>query len=63
MVSSRSAIEYFFMISDTTPESAEQLIGVIEYNFEALIKSNVEVGDIKIEVKVDLLSPEISMEG
>ena len=63
MVSSRSAIEYFFMISDTTPEFAEQLVGVIEYNFEALIKSNVEVEEIKIEVKVDLLTPEISMEG
>jgi hypothetical protein len=63
MVSSRSAIEYFFMITDTTKEHAESLVGVIEYNFEALIKSNIEVKAIKIEVKVELLTPELSMEG
>ncbi len=63
MVSYRSAIEYFFLLADTTPAHAETLISVIEYNFEALIKSNVDVREIKIEVKIDLLSPELSMEG
>ena len=54
MVCPKSASQYYFILTDTTKATIENIKGMIEYNFKELLKGNVEDSDP--EISVDLIS-------
>lgn len=55
MVASNNPGDYYYLMTETTEEQALEIKGVIIYNLEYLVKSNVEESQIKVEVEIEQL--------
>jgi hypothetical protein len=55
MVASNNPGDYYFLMTETTAEQAEEIKGVIIYNLEYLVKSNIEESQIKVEIELEQL--------
>ncbi|MEM9823804.1 MAG: hypothetical protein AAF985_22155 [Bacteroidota bacterium] len=58
MVASNNPGDYYYLMTETTEAQAQEIRGVIIYNLEYLVKSNIEDSQIKVEVELTQLRAE-----